>query len=200
MIVSIVCQGESWKDWTPGDETWAVNMMGMRIPHDLIWHMDDCRVQERRAEAGNRNVKTLLEFIQDRKFITSTVYPEYENAIEFPLDDIFAEFETMYFNSTVSYAIAYAIYMGFKEIRLYGADFTYPDRHKAEMGRGCVEYWLGRAIERGIKVTLPQNTSLMDMNIPCDWKPYGYDGYSLINGWLFPKDLPTAEEIEARYG
>lgn len=198
--VTIVGLGESWQEWTPADEVWGINQAALRVPCDLVWHMDDCRVQEARAKAGNGNVRSLLSMLKDtERFITSTVYPEYEGAEAFPLNDITAFFGRCYFNSTVSYAIAYAIYKGFKEIRLYGIDFTYPNSHKAEAGRGCVEYWLGRGEERGITVVLPESTTLMDQCVTVG-KPYGYDAWTISGSEMTPKAIPTAEEIEARYG
>jgi hypothetical protein len=39
-----------------------------------------------------------------------------------------------------------------EEALLFGIDFTYPNAHDAEKGRACVEFWLGIAAARGIKL------------------------------------------------
>lgn len=87
-------------------------------------------------------------------------------------------------------------------------DFSYSSSHKAEKGRGCVEFWLGMAAERGIKIVIPQKSSLMDACQPQQERFYGYD---TLNIEAYHEDdrikiaftevekLPTAEEIEAKY-
>lgn len=199
--VSIVAQGQSWREWVPGDETWAVNAMALRVPHDLLFHMDDCRVQESRAKL-NQGIGTLVEVLRSHpRFITCKAYLEYAGAEVFPLQAVVKDLGRCYFNSTVAYAVAYAIYRKVKRIQLYGADFTYPNVHRAEMGRGCVEYWLGVAESRGIDVVLPETTTLFDMNVSHETKPYGFcDPYTVTDTLeLIDKPLPTADEIEARY-
>jgi hypothetical protein len=41
-----------------------------------------------------------------------------------------------YFNNTAAYAVAYAVHIGVKKITLFGCDYTYPNAHDAEKGRG----------------------------------------------------------------
>jgi hypothetical protein len=113
-----------------------------------------------------------------------------------------------YFNSTAAYAIAYALHVGATRISCWGMDFTYPDAHDAEKGRGCVEFWLGMAAERGVEITLPKTTSLMDAMYSQAQRFYGYDTLDLEfdrgpNGVELKRTerttLPTADEIEASY-
>ncbi len=92
---------------------------------------------------------------------------------------------------------------------MFGCDFTYPNSHQAEKGRACVEFWLGIAASRGIMITVPQNSTLMDAIHTQQERLYGYDTVDLTlrlddKGYCHvdkvEKDmLPTAEEIEARY-
>ena len=209
MRVAIVAQGDSWRGVRDAkvDEIWAINAIGLRIRHDLLFHMDDCRVQEVRA-VNNPSVATLLELLRaSPAFFTSTVYPEYPGAIAYPLETVVNDLRTTYLNGTTAYAVAYAIHQEVKEIHLYGVDFSYPNVHKAESGRGCVEHLLGIAHARGIRVVLPNDTTLMDMNVPKAWKPYGFDAHDVdfvdVEGFIEvrmkPKAIPTAEEIERRY-
>jgi hypothetical protein len=67
-----------------------------------------------------------------------------------------------YINGTGAAALAYAIYLSRKRFHFVGIRFHVSQRHKNEKGRACVEYWLGRAQERGIGIRLPPKTSLMD--------------------------------------
>jgi hypothetical protein len=74
-----------------------------------------------------------------------------------------------YLSTSVAYAVALAIHEGFGEIGMYGCDFTYPNTHIAESGRGCVEFMLGMYVASGGKVYIPQGSTLMQ-----PFKLYGY--------------------------
>lgn len=192
------------------DETWAINAMGGVIDHDLLFHMDDCKVQEARADRNPEgNVAGMLRWLRHHpNFMTSTVYPGYPGAIEFPLEDVANKVGTTYFNNTVAYAVAYAMYKDFEKISLYGCDYSYSNQHKAESGRGCVEFLLGMAAARGLHVEVAADSSLLDANVDPRTRPYGYDAYDVefVNGESGVQvvktersQLPTPEEIEKRY-
>jgi len=185
--VSIVAQGGSFASYIqectdkggvpPSDEVWTVNSMGGVIKHDLLFHMDDCKMQETRP---NSNVQRMMGWLRKHpKFFTSKVYDDYPGAMAYPLDEVVKDIGVPYLNGTVAYALAYAIYQKYDGIRLYGAYFSYPHIHKAERGRGCVEFLLGIAWARGIKLHLPNNTTLLDMCEPPNIRIYGYDAYAL---------------------
>jgi hypothetical protein len=88
-------------------------------------------------------------------------------------------------------------------------DFTYPNSHDAEKGRACVEFWLGVAATRGIKIGLAKGTTLMDAWCDRQERLYGYDTRRVLVeadaagvvkvGFEEITALPTAEEIEHRY-
>lgn len=192
------------------DEIWAINSMGNVIRHDLLFHMDDCRIQESRAAANPEgNVSSMLKWLKDHpRFITSKAYPEYPGANEFPLEEVINRVGTMYLNGTVAYAVAYAMYIGVKKICLFGCDYSYSNAHKAESGRGCVEFLLGMASARGIHVEVANDSTLLDANVDDSMRFYGYDAYDVTTertdkGIKVTKAerefLPTAEEIEKRY-
>lgn len=192
------------------DEVWAINSMGGVIQHDLLFHMDDCRVQEARAKAQpDGNVAGMLDWLKVHpRFFTSKAYPEYQGAMEYPLQDVINGIGSVYFNNTVAYAVAWAIHIGVKKISLWGVDYSYPDLHKAESGRGCVEFLLGVAAARGIELEVAADSTLLDANVPDNQKPYGYDASHVkfdytengVKVSMTPRDrLPTAQEIERRY-
>lgn len=193
------------------DATWCINALGDVFACDLTFHMDDIRIQEIRAKAlPESNIATIVKWLKTHNgpVLTSRVHPDYPCLVEFPLEDILNVFEVAYFNSTAAYAIAYAVYIGVEQLSVFGNDFTYPNASHAEAGRGCVEYWLGIARARGIKITLPKTTSLMDACMTQEARLYGYDTLDVIfkpqqDGKLKlefnEKEPPSAEEIEARY-
>lgn len=194
------------------DEVWGINALGDVFLCDKIFHMDDVRIQEVRAAAKpSSNIAAMLEWLQTTTtpVITSRAHPDYPALQEFPLEDVLNKLQFDYFNSTAAYAVAYAIHVGVKELSLFGIDFTYPNAHDAEKGRGCVEFWLGIASARGIKIRLPQTTSLMDAILPRMDRLYGYDTQEVVfhdagdGGQRIEfkelAELPTAEQVEADY-
>ncbi len=145
------------------DETWVVNSFGDVLACDRIFHMDDVRVQEIRAAAApDSNIAAMLKWLKTHPgpIITSRKVDGYPGLVEFPLEDVVNDMPCGYFNSTAAYAVAYAVYLRVEKISIWGADFTYPSAHDAEKGRACVEFWLGVAAERGIKLVMPTSTEM----------------------------------------
>lgn len=193
------------------DEVWAINALGDVVTCDRIFHMDDVRIQQIRAEAApDSNIAAMLRWMRKHPgpIYTSRKHPDYPGLIDFPLEDVFNSTGFLYFNSTAAYTIAYAIHIGVKRLTIFGMDFTYPNAHDAEKGRACVEFWLGIAAARGIKITICRTSSLMDACEPFQKRAYGYDTVDLhFSGDAGEKritfteraELPTAEQIEADY-
>ncbi len=154
-------------------EVWAVNFMAATIRCDKMIAMDPLDFPgaddpEIGYPAGH------LEYLKKSQIpvISCKKVPGY-NVEEYPLAEVTEYFGGFkYFNTTVAYAIALAIYKEFEEIQLFGCDFTYPDNHAAEAGRACAEFWLGVAVAKGIKISVANSSSLLDQNIG---RPlYGY--------------------------
>ena len=194
------------------DETWGINALGDVFACDLIFHMDDIRIQEIRAEAAPAsNIAAMVDWIKTSPVpvVTSRAHPAYPALVEFPLEDVLNHLGHDYFNNTAAYAVAFAIHTGATKISLFGMDYTYPNVHDAEKGRACVEFWLGQAHARGINIHLPKTTTLMDSCYPQASRLYGYDTLDIdfsvdevgkLTLGLSPREtLPTAEEIERNY-
>jgi hypothetical protein len=194
------------------DETWAINALGDVFACDLVFHMDDVRIQEIRAAAApDSNIAAMVKWLKTTKtpVMTSRAHEDYPSLKAFPLEEVLNNLGHDYFNSTAAYAVAYAIHVGATKISLFGMDFTYPNVHDAEKGRACVEFWLGKAHAYGIELNMPNNTTLMDANYPQAARLYGYDtldvGFNVqpdgeLKLSFAPKEtLPTAEQIEKNY-
>jgi hypothetical protein len=195
------------------DRVWTINALGDLFQCDRVFHMDDVRIQQIRADAApESNIAAMLEWLKTTKtpVFTSRPHPDYPALEAYPLEAVANQFGYAYFNSTAAYAVAYAMYFGATQITLFGCDFTYPNAHHAESGRGCVEFWLGMAAARGVKITIPRVSSLMDGCVPDEQKLYGYDTLDvrfardeagLLKVTQTPREtaLPSADEIEARY-
>ncbi|MCR4301085.1 MAG: hypothetical protein NUV51_05695, partial [Sulfuricaulis sp.] len=194
------------------DEVWSINALGNVFDCDLVFHMDDVRIQEIRAKAAPAsNIAAMLKWIKTSRVpvVTSRAHPDYPALVEFPLQDVLNHLGHDYFNNTAAYAVAFAIHIGVAQISLFGMDYTYPKAHDAERGRACVEFWLGQAHARGIKINLPKTTTLMDSMYPRASRLYGYDtldvGFNMQDDGTLRLDfvpretLPTAAEIEKLY-
>jgi hypothetical protein len=198
------------------DEVWGINAMGDVLKCDRVFHMDDIRVQEARAlERPGSNIAAMVKWLKTHPgpVYTSIPRPEYPGMVAFPLEDVLnagldSNGGAPYFNSTAAYAVAYAVHIGVKKISLFGIDYTMPNAHKAEQGRACVEFWLGIAAARGIAITVPEQSSLLDACAPEAERLYGYDCADVfldprqdggVSVRLVDKPPPAAAEIEARY-
>jgi SAM-dependent methyltransferase len=197
------------------DEVWGVNAIGGVLACDRIFHMDDLAVQELRAEAKPQsNIAEMVKWLRRHPgpVYTSVVREGYPGLVAYPLEEVLnAGFDSggvPYFNSTVPYAIAYAIHIGVKRISLFGVDYTQPNAHHGERGRACCEYWLGIAAARGIEISVPDSSTLLDACAPERERLYGYDMVDVHviedNGkvsvqFTEREDKPTAEDVEAAY-
>lgn len=193
MEVAIVGKGMSYYDYVMDvlqnggeklcDEIWAINGMAGVIQNDIMWHLDDLRLQGHKGD--DREVLGQLETAKlHPKVITSTAYPEFPGSEAYPLEEVVNCIGLPYINTTVAAAVGYAIYKGVERLRLYGCDFTYPNRHEAESGRGCVEFLLGIGMERGMAVYIAPHSTLLDMSIK--EKYYGYEKYDV--DWQIAED------------
>jgi hypothetical protein len=100
--------------------------------------------------------------------MTSTSYRDVcPTSYDYPIDVVgqisFDIFGKVYLGNSIAQAIGYAIHKGVKVLKLYGCDFTYPDRNFAEAGRACVEAWCTAAITKyDMDIALCPRTSLFD--------------------------------------
>ena len=190
------------------DQVWIVNRFAGVLEADMIFHMDDLRVQEGRAVNGNYSVGNMLKEFKKTKLpiMTSRRYEDYPTSVEYPLEEVINEVAGMpYFNGTVAYAVAYAIYKRVKQLSLFGCDYAWADTpHKCEAGRACCEYWIRAAQDRGMVVKVLDLSTLLNGGKP---EFYGYDtrqvNLSVVNGkakiTFTEKTPPSAEEMEKRY-
>lgn len=76
----------------------------------------------------------------------------------FPLKDVMQHFGAShpYFTSTPAYMVALAVMMGYSAIHVYGINLLGMEEY--EYQRPCMEYWIGVAEGRGIKVHLNSST------------------------------------------
>jgi len=182
MKVAIVGLGGSYADYIAArvasqefDEVWGINCIGAIIHVDKTFMMDPV---SRFLDTDNAGTQTGVarQFLKTNKkpILTCQLDKRVKHLELFPLKEIALELGYCYFNNTVAYAVAYAIWKKVKQISLYGIDYTYKNVSMAESGRACVEFWCAIAATKGIKLEVAHRSSLLDTNVPDDEKLYGY--------------------------
>ena len=138
------------------DEVWTVNFGGRIYRHEKLWLMDDMRSQTSNLPEYGQMMRR-----HDMPIITSTVYPEFPMAVRYPIEQVLDFLKDDFLNSTVAYAVAYAMFTGVKVMSLYGCDFYYPNVTRREEGGQCCAYLLGLAKAHGMQFRLPQTSTML---------------------------------------
>jgi hypothetical protein len=110
----------------------------------------------------------------DKKIYMQDVDPRVPNSVKYPLDDVLSMVPYRYLRSSPAMSLALAIYLGYKEIWLYGSELS----SGTEYAYQAINYafWIGFAHGRGI-----------DLHLEC-WHSefhqqplYGYEGEAQID-------------------
>lgn len=140
-------------------ESWGLTQLILRRPVSRVIDMNDYSLW------GEQEA---IEAKLARRKASENKVP-YIDLESYPLQQIINFFQTDYFNSTVDFALALAIYEGYGQIDLYGVNLANCTEY-AQQKPGA-EFWLGQAMGRGIKVNIYGLSSLMKTH---DGKIYGY--------------------------
>ena len=181
--VAIVAMGKSQLDYHMSishskeyDEIWAINSMCAVVKPDRVFVMDPV---SRFFETDGAGPQTKVL----QKTLPKLKCPIYSCELDrrvpklklYPLKEVIKATNCGYFNNTIAYAIAIALYKEVAGISLYGADFSYTTNiHFGELGRGCCEFWLAKCMSQGIDVSVAATSPMLDTNIPEKEKLYGY--------------------------
>jgi len=163
MKVTIIGKGDSWS-MAPynGVETWGITQLMLRRPCDLVIDMnvyEDGRWGEQERQEAN--------LVKEICAINNIPYIDLKS---YPLAEVMEKFDTDYFSSTVDYALALALYRGYREIDMYGVTMLHDtDYYKIKCG---ADFWCGYAKGLGAKITVHGETSIMKTT---DNLIYGYD-------------------------
>lgn len=182
MRIAILANGKSLEGFggnhviTPPDQLWGLNQQAaiknMRL--DRCFVMDDLKLRMP-FYAGYEFTDWLKTY--DLPIITSTAYPEWPTASEYPIKEIAHYFGlplgvSMY--STPDYMIALAIYEGATHIDLYGVDMNQKEASAMQLGTA---QWIGAAMARGVFVRTFQPSifqSLTNVGVVMEHGLYGY--------------------------
>lgn len=161
---------------------WTVNNASFIFQHDLAWNMHDMNSTQEERWAGFEG-----------PVMTTRVYPQWPDALEFPLPEVVDMFKSHYLTNSIAYMLAYALWSykkskkkACKRVMLFGCDYDYTALPASdgtvrsspyEHGKQCVEHWIGRCMEAGMEIGIAERSTLMSTvtRRNPEWVPYGYE-------------------------
>jgi hypothetical protein len=157
MKVAIVGLSDSTHDQAPwSDPEWQI--WGLPWDHkwpymDRLFEMHDLRL------LVSEHSKRPRDYFHRLSMAGVPVYMQgayFDWATEYPMEI------ARYYNSSIAYAMALAIHEGAEEIAIYGVDMD--DEQEYAYQRPNMEYLIGLAEGKGIKVYIPPESSLCTFN------------------------------------
>ena len=159
MADKVIIIGKGQRSEVPQGERWGINDVNAEV--DLIFDMHPTSDPITQGVLRRARVPVM----------TLDEYSAYPQACKYPLESIIEYFGTDYFGCGIDYMLAYAIYSKYTEIALYGVNLKLGTEHMFE--KPSVEYWIGQAHGRGIKVTIDR-AGKSELLKTKDSKLYGY--------------------------
>ena len=130
--------------------------------------------------------KELAKF--EKEVIMQESFVNIPKSIKYPLNEIVQKFHSTYFLCTMNYQIALAMYLGYKELHLYGFNMIFNDDL---IQRWSMEYWLGRAEQSGIKIVIPDDCDLLKCGAL-----YGYEANNTLAVYIYKYMNELKKEVD----
>lgn len=152
-----------------GYELWGVNNLFISLPevkfdrwfeiHSITFLGGHFLRREKREFRG----LTADDYIEKIAELSCPIFMQkkwdsIKNSVVYPIQKVIGAFGR-YFTNTISYEIALAILMGFKEIAIYGVDMAVSGEYHHQ--RPSCEYFIGIARGLGIEVVVPDEADLL---------------------------------------
>ena len=140
-------------------EIWGVNEMWMdklvkRV--DVLFELHDYKWL-----CEGKRAKGHIDWLRKNTDVPVFMQKHFDDiplSFPFPKAEILERFRP-YFTNTISWEIALAIHLGFKEIRLYGVNMANEIEYSSQ--RPSCEYFMGFAEGLGIKLYIPPESDLL---------------------------------------
>jgi hypothetical protein len=184
--VTLIALGSSCYDWVRftykdfndlGGEIWTINAGAAVFRHDVAWDMHTKEwLEQRKGKLAHVLRRREWAKGHDKPIVMAKSDPEIPNSFTYPLRAVIEKTHSYYFSGGLAYPLAYAHACDVKRFRIFGADFSYnrdTNTHD-EQGRACAEYWIGRMVEKGVRVEYSKDTHFMDMHKRGKGHIYGY--------------------------
>lgn len=164
MRVAVIGLGHSHKDapWTDSSwEKWCLSWDPCWEKADRLFQMHDLDYIEdtlhlhpdKDAANRHRTVESMPVYMREQYFPHVTRYP---------LEDVIKTIGRDYFESSIAFMFALAIHEGFEEIGMWGVGMKANTEYAYQ--RPNMEWLLGLARGRGIKIYMPESTPLLKFN------------------------------------
>lgn len=143
-------------------DIWAFSSRNTVYPRVTRWfeihHEIDLRQQLASRKAGRRTFAGYMRYMQHLRcpVYMQSRHRSIPTSVRFPVEGLLEEFGRC-FTSTASYLVALAIVEGYKTIGLWGIQ---PRGARYSKQRPALEYLLGKARQRGIRIVLPRGVVL----------------------------------------
>lgn len=140
-------------------EFWGVNEMWSDPTvkrTDVIFELHDYK-----WICEGKRIKGHIDWLRENKTVPVFMQKHYDDiplSVPFPKDRLVERFGS-YFTNTISWEIALAIELGFKEIRIYGVNMANDVEYASQ--RPSCEYFIGIAKGLGIEVYIPSESDLL---------------------------------------
>lgn len=183
--VAIVGLAPSTHDLAPwGDSDWEI----WGLPwDDAGWammarhfEMHDLRLLE---SAHSRRKPGYFDRLKEcPRLYMQEAYAGFPAAVAYPYEEVSKSICAPYWNSSIAYAMALAIHEGAEQIGIYGVDMALGEEYAYQ--KPNMEYLIGIARGKGIKVILPDSCPLTRFN-PTGIAFYDHmPTYTKRYGWL----------------
>jgi hypothetical protein len=149
--IIIIGKGVGWELAPLEGETWGVNDLCLRRPVKVIFNLHKDSADQFHKDINNFAEKTNTPLFR---------------LCDFPLDKM----HTDYFTNSIAMMIAYAVYIEVDQIDLYGCVLWGGSEYAFQ--KPNVEYWVGYARGKGVKVNIKGHTNLLRSETGMI---YGYD-------------------------
>ena len=164
MKIAIVGTATSEKEAPYNDPSWQIWSLGAtqkRTPRYDRWF--ELHTQQRLVK-DKVLVSTDLKECKEKLYLIEP-WPQFPDASLYPKQEIIAKYGT-YFTSSIAWMLIMAIHEGATEIGFWGVHMGGENEYQFQ--RPCCEFWIGRALEKGIKVKIHPDSSLLKGEMYCD--------------------------------
>lgn len=173
--VTILGRGDDWvENYYQASETWGTLTCllkeGLRDkPFNKLFAFDGINLPE---------IKRSLDIAHERHIpVISTL--DYGDQL-YPIRDICREYKTSYFMNSISYMLAYAIYLKFNKMYINGIGGR--KRWDYEQGRPFIIFWLGVATGRRVEYEIGRGSARWLFNGTTESNPKNLNDAEM-SGW-----------------
>jgi hypothetical protein len=171
VILGVGQSSQSWPGLVakePGfnGQVWTINAGGLAFRHHVVFDMHTEEYVFAQEESKLRRIMERRKWFEthDRPVVMPKALPQYPTSLTYPMKLVADKLKTDYFTNGMAYMLAMAHLCDVKRLFVMGADFLVekPGDHVVmEDGRACMEYWLGRLVERGCNVLVTDKSPVL---------------------------------------